>query len=82
VNDSLNLALQLRDELLHHEKWLTSTEVHERLGGSAAAPGVNSRASGLRKAGELLGVWAGRRYLYPLFQFYPDSEGEGQAAHP
>ena len=74
-DEALKLALQRRDELLRDEKWLTAAEVHERLGGSSGAPDAHSRVSRLRQAGELLGVWDGSRFLFPLFQFYPDSEG-------
>jgi hypothetical protein len=74
-DESVNLAYERRAELLRNEKWLTSGDVHVHLGGRREAPGANNRASRLRKSGELLGVWDGRRYLYPLFQFYSNSEG-------
>jgi hypothetical protein len=72
---SVSLARDRRAELLRDEQWLTAEQVHERLGGKPDAPGAKNRASRLRKAGELLGVWDGRRYVYPLFQFYPNSQG-------
>ncbi len=70
-----DFARKRRDELLQTEKWLTAAEVHERLGGDPGAPGANNRASRLRRARELLGVWESGRYLYPIFQFHADSEG-------
>ncbi len=72
---AVDLARPRREELLRGETWLTAGDVHARLGGAPGAPGANNRASRLRKGGELLGVWEGGRFLYPVFQFYPDNQG-------
>lgn len=79
-DDKVDFARRRQQELLREERWLTATEVHERLGGNRGAPGANNRASRLRRGGQLLGVWDSGRFLYPFFQFYSDSEG-GQL-HP
>lgn len=71
-NESLEFARQVREKLLREERWLTSTEVQQRLG---ATPDAANRVNQLRTAGELLGVWDGHHFLYPQFQFDSDSTG-------
>jgi hypothetical protein len=69
----LQLARERRDELLAHEKWFNAPEVHEQQGKDPQAEGVNNTASKLRRRDELLGVWNGREYLHPQFQFDPQT---------
>jgi len=61
---------RLRQRIFDTGRWLTATDVYRNnptLGGIPNAV----HAHRLRTQGRLLGVWDGRRYLYPEFQFEP-----------
>ena len=65
----LEVARLRREQILSNERFLSAREVHEAQGGQPDAPGAPNAASRLRRNGELLGVWTGREYRYPAFQF-------------
>lgn len=67
----LELARLRREQILEREAFLSAREVHAAQGGASDAPGAANAASRLRRNGELLGVWTGREYRYPSFQFDP-----------
>ena len=59
---------RLRERIFSTGTWYTPQQVHEQnlaLGGEPNAV----YAQRLRKKGQLLGVWDGKRYLYPALQF-------------
>lgn len=66
---ALEQARRRRDQILSQESFLSAREVHTAQGGEPDAPGAANAASRLRRNGELLGVWTGREYRYPAFQF-------------
>jgi len=48
--------------------------MHQQAAGSHPnASALKNTAGRLRARGELLGVWDGRRYLHPVFQFDPET---------
>lgn len=78
VPPSLEAAVELRDELLRTERWLSSTELGERArGGEELESNPHQYASRLRRERRLLGVRLKGQYLHPAFQL--DFNG---APHP
>lgn len=63
-SSSLTLAYKRRDELLAYESWLSAAEIPRT---------SESERNALRESGQLLGVWTGKEYLYPSFQFRPET---------
>lgn len=68
-DSQLQLARERREQLLAQEKWFNAPQVHVQQGKDPKAGGANNTASKLRRENELLGVWNGREYLHPQFQF-------------
>jgi len=57
-----------REYVLEQPAYL-SAEVHKLLGGAADSPTKNEMAKRLRQDGQLLGIWDGREFRHPIFQF-------------
>ena len=57
-----------REYVLEQPAYL-SAEVHKLLGGAADSPTKNEMAKRLRQDGQLLGIWDGREFRHPTFQF-------------
>jgi len=50
---------------------LSSEEIHDRFGGGVDSKNKNDMAKRLRQSGQVLGIWNGRKFRHPLFQFTP-----------
>ena len=70
---SQRATAQARDYVLSQAAYL-SVEVHELLGGVADSQNKKEMAKRLRQDGQLLGIWNGREFRHPRFQFTPTNQ--------
>lgn len=67
------LARNRRNDLLAQERWVSSQEAAEQARGRTVESNPYEYASRLRRELRLFGARFGGRYLYPAFQFLPDT---------
>jgi hypothetical protein len=67
------LARNRRNDLLAQERWISSQEAAEQARGRVVESNPYEYASRLRREQRLFGARFGGRYLYPAFQFLPDT---------
>jgi len=70
---SQRATTQARDYVLAQPAY-PSAEIHRVLGGSADSQNKNDMAKRLRQGGQLLGIWNGREFRHPRFQFTPTGQ--------
>ena len=59
--------------MLREEKWIDASAVHVQQGGRPDSQGINNTPSRPGGGGEFLGVWNGREFVHPTFQFQLDT---------
>lgn len=70
---SSELARNRRNDLLTQERWISSQEAAEQARGRTVESNPYEYASRLRREQRLFGARFSGRYLYPAFQFLPDT---------
>lgn len=62
-------AVQRRDDLIAHEKWLSSEQIAQQARGAVVESNKDQYAYQLRRSGQVLGVRHARKRLHPACQF-------------